>query len=371
MAGQRTASGRWRELAQNLFIATLSTLFFLAALEGVARLAGQKPCAGPAPQAEGTASKVRYHPLRQYELVPESTFTFDRESGARHGLSPDDLDAWERIVYRINSLGMRGAEASLDKPADTFRILVLGDSVAFGWGLEEQDTLSSQLQQLLDSSGTGKHFEVWNAGVPGYATWQELSYLVEKGDALHPDLVLVPFLFNDVDGNNEATQAQPFGMSRAAQLFAAWTQKSAALCFVRNTALEFRLKQLQPCRGPNCWGATESLLDGLAAQSTRLGCGLAVVALPMRLQLEPDAEPGYYDRALGSNPQQAYQDIITRLCSDRQIPCLDLLPSFRAAVPQGHRTLFLDADHPNAQGSRVAAQAMLPFVLQLVARQKV
>ena len=362
---QGAASGKWRALAQNLLIAAVSTLLFLAVLEGVARLAGQKPCAGPAQQAEGAGSKVRYHPLRQYDLIPGSTFTSEREAGARHGLSPDDLDAWERVTYRINSLGMRGAEASLAKPTDTFRILVLGDSVAFGWGLEEQDTLSSQLQQLLDSASTGKHLQVWNAGVPGYATWQELSYLVEKGDALRPDLVIVPFLFNDVDGNNEAAQTQPFGMSRAAQLFAAWTQKSAALCFVRNLALEFRLKQLQPCRGPNCWGATESLLDGLAAQSTRLGSALAFVAFPMRLQLEPDAEPGYYDRALGSNPQQNYQDIIARLCSDRHIPYLDLLPTFRAAMPQGQRTLFLDADHPNAEGSRLAARAAVPFVLQL------
>jgi len=361
---QQAASSKWRDLALNLLIAIVSALLFLAVLEGLARLAGQKPCAVLAQQAEASGGKLRYHPVRQYELVPGITFTFDRVAGARHGLVGDDLDAWEKITYRINSLGMRGAEASLEKPAGTLRVLVLGDSVAFGWGLEEQDTLSSQLQQLLDSAGTGKRFQVWNAGVPGYATWQELSYLAEKSAALQPDLVILPFLFNDVDGNNEAEQTQPFGMSRAAQLFATWTQRSAALCLVRTLALDFRLRHLQPCRGPNCWGATESALDGLKAQTARLDSGLAVVAFPMRLQLEPDAEPGYYDRALGDNPQENYQDIISRLCRDRQVPYLDLLPAFRAAMPQAQQTLFLDADHPNAEGSRLAARAMLPFVLQ-------
>jgi lysophospholipase L1-like esterase len=359
-------ASRGRELAQNLLLAGASTVLFLAVLEGAARLAGQRPCQGLAQQAEGAGNKVRAHPLRQYELVPGSEFTFDREAAVRHGLSPDYLDAWERVTYRVNSLGLRGEDVSLAKSAGTQRILVLGDSVGFGWGIEEQDTLSNQLQQLLGQSRSGQHFEVWNAGVPGYATWQELAYLVEKGAAFRPDWVVVPFLFNDVDGNNEAVQGQPFGMSSLAQALIQATQKSAVLCYLRNQALEFRLKRLHACRGPNCWGMTEQVLDGLVAQCRKLNCGLALVAFPMRLQVEPGAEPGYYDRALGANPQQGYQDVISRLCAERGIPYLDLLPAYEEAMTATGHSLFLDADHPNAEGSRLAAQVMLPFLEQLV-----
>lgn len=362
MRQDRAAARKWIGLGQGLLIVAANTLFLLAALEGLARLAGQRPCAGPAQQGEGAGDKIRYHPVRQYELVPGSTFTFEREVAIRHGLSQDYLDAWERITYRINSLGCRGAEVSALKSADTFRILLLGDSVAFGWGIEEQDTIACRLQQRLNQSAGGRRYEVWNCGVPGFATWQELSYLAEKGPAFRPDLVVLPFLFNDVDGNNEAAQMQLFGMGTIERSITLLTHKSALLCFLRDQALQLRLKKLKPCQGPNCWDATERVLDGLAAENKKLGSRLVLVAMPMRRQLEPDAEPGYYDRALGDDPQANYQDIIARLCRERNIAYLDLLPAFQQAMAADPRTLFLDADHPNAQGCRVAAEAIYRFL---------
>jgi lysophospholipase L1-like esterase len=360
------ARARWIGLAQNLLLAACSTLMCIASLEGLARLTGQQTCAQPAEQTEDSGEKVRFHPLRLYELVPGSTFTFEREAALRHGLSPDYLDTWERISYRINSLGLRGAEPKLAKTDGSFRILVLGDSVAFGWGVEEGDTFSSQLQQHLNRTSSGQRFEVWNAGVPGYATWQELEYLIETGWSFQPDLVLVAFLFNDVDGNNEASQDSPFGAGTWGKSFTLWARKSALVCFLRNTALGLRVKYLQPCQGPNCWGDTETALDGLVVQADTLGSSLVVAAFPMRLQIEPDAEPGYYDRALGENADQSYQGIISRLCRERAIGFLDLLPAFQQAYSTESITLFLDADHPNTQGHHVAAEAAHQFLLELL-----
>jgi len=364
----KAASSRWISLAQNLFLAAMSTLIFLAAPEVAARLAGQQPCLNPDNQAEGAQTAIRPNAVRQYELVPGATFTFQREAAIRHGLSPDYLDTWEHITYRINALGLRGTEVNIAKPTNTVRILVLGDSVAFGWGIEEEDTFVYQLQQHLNQATTSKSFEVWNGGVPGYATWQELAYLAEKGATFHPDLVLVAFLFNDVDGNNEAAQKQLLGMGTGGRTLMSLTTKSAFLCFLRNKALEFRLRHLHPCLGPNCWAETEAALDGLVAQSQKLGSMLALVAFPMRLQVEPNAEPGYYDRALGENPQENYQDIIAGLCHDRGIAYLDLLPAFQRAMSQEKQTLFLDPDHLNAPGNRVAAEAIYPFLIELMSK---
>jgi lysophospholipase L1-like esterase len=359
--GKEAGSKRVR-LVQNVLLAASSTVFFLAALEGGARLAGQRPCLNPTSQAEGAETKIRSHPLRQYELVPGSTFTFEREAAIRHNLSPDYLDTWERITYRINSLGLRGPEASGPKSADTVRVLVLGDSVAFGWGIEEEDSLVYQLQRHLNRSERGTQFEVWNAGVPGYATWHELQYLVEKEETFEPDVILVTFMFNDVDGNNEAVHEQPLGMGALARTFALLNRRSALLCFVRNTALRLKLQQSQACQGPNCWDETEKLLDGLVEESHKLGSAIALVAFPMRRQVEPDAEPSYYDRALGENPKEGYQDVVARLCHKRGIAYLDLLPAFQEATTQGQRSLFLDFEHPNSQGHHVAAEAMSPFL---------
>jgi lysophospholipase L1-like esterase len=86
----------------------------------------------------------------------------------------------------------------------------------------------------------------------------------------------------------------------------------------------------------------------------------------MRRQIEPDAEPGYYDRALGENAEASYQAIISRLCHKRGVGFLDLLPAFRKAYSDEPATLFLDADHPNARGHHVAAEAAYEFVLELL-----
>lgn len=364
MTSGPATDSRAKNLVQNLLLALASTAFFLLVLEGAARFFGQAPCLNPSVQAEGAERRVRSHPLRLYELVPGSAFTFDREAAVRHNLSPDYLDTWERITYRINSLGLRGPEASVAKSADTYRILLLGDSVAFGWGVEEEDALAHRLQRRLDQSDTDLRFEVWNAGVPGYATWQELQYLLEKGAAFDPDLIVVAFLYNDVDGNNEAAHEQPLGMGTLAKGFASLTRSSALFCWVRNAALEFRIRNLQPCQGPNCWDETAALLNGLGQQTQKLGCDLAVVAFPMRLQVEPGAEPGYYDRALGDNAEANYQRIIARLCAERNIAFLDLLPAFREASEAEQDTFFLDPDHLSAIGNHVAAEAIEKFLTE-------
>ena len=94
----------------------------------------------------------------------------------------------------INGHGFRGDEVPVEKRAGMFRILVLGDSVAFGQGVREEDTFSKQLEGLLNEDPSGPTVEVLNAGVRGYNTFQELLLLKEGGLAFDPDLVLVAYV---------------------------------------------------------------------------------------------------------------------------------------------------------------------------------
>ena len=85
------------------------------------------------------------------------------------------------------------ATIPLDKPPDTFRILVLGDSVTFGHGTLDDTTYPYLLEQRLRGWRPDVNWEVWNLGVPGYNTRQELAYLKEIGPRAQPDLVMVGF----------------------------------------------------------------------------------------------------------------------------------------------------------------------------------
>lgn len=113
-------------------------------------------------------------------------------------------DGWfAGVPVRINSLGVRDPrEYSLEKPPGTFRIIVLGDSVTFGHGALFETTYPYLLEQRLGTWRPDVKWEVWNLGVPGYNTRQELEYLKEIGDEYDPDLVIVGFFPNDFIDND-------------------------------------------------------------------------------------------------------------------------------------------------------------------------
>ncbi len=75
------------------------------------------------------------------------------------------------ISYKINSKGLRDDEASYKKPADTFRIVLIGDSRSFGFGVPIEKHFSTILE------GYFKNVEVINLGVGGYGVDQELLSL--------------------------------------------------------------------------------------------------------------------------------------------------------------------------------------------------
>jgi lysophospholipase L1-like esterase len=102
---------------------------------------------------------------------------------------------------RINALGFRDPrDYSLAKPPGTFRILVLGDSVTFGHGAVYDTTYPYLLETKLKAWRPDVRWEVWNLGVPGYNTAQELAYLRQIGAAATPDLAIVGFFANDFTG---------------------------------------------------------------------------------------------------------------------------------------------------------------------------
>jgi hypothetical protein len=141
-------------------------------------------------------------------------FLTDATRGQR--LAPG-YDGWfAGVPVHINALGFRDRrDYTLDKPPNTFRILVLGDSVTFGHGTLDDTTYPYLLEQRLRGWRPDVNWEVWNLGVPGYNTRQELDYLKEIGPRAQPDVVVVGFYPNDFTGRN-APQPPPSMPRRAA-----------------------------------------------------------------------------------------------------------------------------------------------------------
>jgi lysophospholipase L1-like esterase len=102
-----------------------------------------------------------------------------------------------RVVVK-NADGLRDRDFAVPKPADTYRILVLGDSFTWGVGLDVEETIPKQLEAALKTSTSGT-IEVINASVPGMNTVNELAMLKETGLKYQPDMILLIYLLNDID----------------------------------------------------------------------------------------------------------------------------------------------------------------------------
>lgn len=112
-------------------------------------------------------------------------------------------DGWfAGVRVHVNALGFRDSrDYAVEKSPETFRILVLGDSVTFGHGCLFETTYPRLLEQRLRDRNPRVNWQVWNLAVPGYNTSQELAQLREVAAPWQPDLVIVGVFINDLDDN--------------------------------------------------------------------------------------------------------------------------------------------------------------------------
>lgn len=139
------------------------------------------------------------------------------------------------VNYGMNSFGFRDGNRTLEKPANTFRILMLGDSFTEGWGVAQDKTFSALLENKLNSLSRGR-FEVINMGVAGYSPLLEYLQLKNIGLEFKPDLVILNFDYTDFaddiayeelatfDENHNPVSVRP-GLSDKLKSFAYWAQE--------------------------------------------------------------------------------------------------------------------------------------------------
>jgi lysophospholipase L1-like esterase len=101
------------------------------------------------------------------------------------------------VDVKINSKRLRDREFRYERTPGTKRVLMLGDSLTFGWGVADSDTTSKVLEDILNS--TGQAYEVINTGVGNYNTAQQVTYFLQEGHKYDPDMVVLNYFVNDAE----------------------------------------------------------------------------------------------------------------------------------------------------------------------------
>jgi lysophospholipase L1-like esterase len=295
-------------------------------------------------------------------------FQYDAALGWRgrpHARGP--FAGWEfTSEVALNARGFRDRDPG-PKPPGAHRLLVLGDSIAWGYGVEAPERFADRLPALL--AARGRAVDVVNLAVSGYGTDQEYLLFRAEGAAYCPDVVLVGLYANDVLENAAATQGRypkPYfetaagGDLRLANVPVPrvdWTAPApeaggirtalrrdlrlyAALAALRESARRWSSgAAAHPAPpAPAAAGAelTGRLLARLDEEARRAGARILVVALPAAAGM-----PG-----LGAVAARA------------GVPALlDLPERFRAAA--GERLYYrLDGDHWTPAAHRLAAEGI-------------
>ncbi|MDH3890128.1 MAG: hypothetical protein OEV49_03515 [candidate division Zixibacteria bacterium] len=188
---------------------------------------------------------------------------------------------------RTNSSHTIGPEVAIPKPANTWRILILGDSSPLGLGLKSYDhSFGVQLQRLLqDSLGSDRRIELVNASVAGYSSEQLRRYLAMHGEILEPDVVILYCGNNDASISGFCTDQELLETQRLKWL----RQQLSCLALFRmvraivggdRQATSYDGREFKVRVSPRRFGEN---LTQIAKQCRRLGCMLIVVKPPVPL----------------------------------------------------------------------------------------
>ena len=268
----------------------------------------------------------------------------------------------------VNMIGIRAPEVRVPKPPGRFRVIVVGDSVAW-----DERGFVPQIADRLEAP-PGMSIEVINAAIPGYTTFQERTLLERDLLGFDPDLVLVQYCLNDhhrflhfVNGSGDwlVTEEAKQRLQLDGDGWGAYLTRHSALVRQLRFAVRARIEidgnaflarqshhfgpawQDEPVR------AVEAHLIAMRDAVQAQGAGFAILVPPIAEQLEPRWLD--WNEAIVLAPQRRLAAFAER----EGIPLLDLHPAFRAAAPD---VLFRDLLHFTDRGHEITARELLIFL---------
>ncbi len=280
---------------------------------------------------------------------------------------------------RTNAMGLRGPEIERAPTPGRRRVLLVGDSVAFGYRMAEADSLAVRLEAELERR-SGMRWQVVNGGVEGYDTRAELAFLRQTGFGLAPETIVLVFNLNDFDA---PPVLGPHGVLTNERVAGGCSEAVAEVSEL-HLLLRWLVRSGGGLAGPGgqvargggatapAFGDLDRFVSALRKNYWRQpsdGRLAAMVEALRQMQEESTARdirllvaiPPDGDQLAVAAPDLAPQHRLAAICRELGLECLDLRDTFEAQA--GVEPLFLDIMHPSAVGLELLAGALAVNIL--------
>lgn len=267
-------------------------------------------------------------------------------------------------LITINSKHLRDKEYPYLKEKGLIRAITLGDSYVFGWGVENDETVSEMLEKEL-----GQKFEVLNMGVSGYCLSDSLKWLEREGVRYEPNIVLVflystpsvcdnPVFFHrgkmyDYDASKAKVWMRVrYFLKRKLYLYS-FFEKLSTETYRRLYSEQLRRNSFDPVMTEESLYEMGTLFDRLQKLSNKHHFLTVLVRIPFKEK---------YDRK-PSSADIAYAEKLQNEADVRGWKFFDLSSAFfAAATQQDYRLFFERDDHWNAAGHLQAAHVLSEYI---------
>ena len=339
--------GRLRDLGLKLLLLVVSLTFVALLLEGLVRVLGLQTAS-----YHSISGFCRYDPDLGWNLVPEHRVVFK----GRHFSA----------LVETSEQGLRDRHFPLQPEEGRRRILFLGDSVVWCWGVAIEECFTKRLESSLRDT------EVITMGVPGYSTAQAMRLYELQGARFNPDVVVYVMIANDLAENLDRRKRPHFvirdgeleqtnhPVARRKGALKEWLTQNSELYTQARFRMQVAQEMLKVLReklrrdGPqgdrssyatvaiddeDSWRLYMALLDRLRSRVLADGAEFVVVSV----ELDPE-----------------FSERLDRYCAERGCRMIDAGVEIRAADTAGRAIRLRGDPHFAPEGQQLLTDVLLP-----------
>ena len=327
-----------------LILAALVCCFFL--LEGLAYVFETSRTSVSSNVPTPDANSIRR--LEGASSLPQAnnSITIPPQKDVGWGFEPGSIIEQGNIRSPINSLGLRGEELP-DKTKDEIRILYVGDSSVYGFGVRTEDTFIALSADRLQTELKKKVVGV-NAAIPGHSSAQSLALLEAVGNEIQPDYVVIANIWSDMYvGVRPEQEASPLALVRVGkELLSPWLREQKISWIYTGADIT-----KEPENGARVALRTyQQNLMRLHSHVKKIHAQPVFFLLPAPIDLSKDGIPDWIDE---------YRLVMEYVASQTNTPLIHVPKQWKSTQPKTED--FFDNVHPSKSGHQKIAATIADY----------